>query len=66
MIFKKELIYLRERESTHAHEQELGRGRGRGGGRSRLPVSREPGAGLGAPSQDPEIMTCAEGRHLIY
>ena len=37
-------------------------GRGRGRGRSRLLA--EQGALRGAPSQDPKIMTWAEGRHL--
>ena len=37
-------------------------GRGSGRGRSGLPT--EQGAQHGARSQDPEIMTWAEGRHL--
>ena len=54
LFFKILCIYLRERE----HEQKVGRERGR----SRLLT--EQGAWRGAPSQDPGIMTWAEGRHL--
>ena len=56
---KKKIMYLKERES-------MSRERGRSGGRERegdSPLSREPDVGLGAPSQDPEIMGLAEGRH---
>lgn len=55
--FFKDFIYLieRERESTSG-------GEGRGRGRSRVPA--EQAAGCWAPSQDPGIMTGAEGGHL--
>ena len=41
-----------------------GRGRGRGRGRNRLPTEQGADVGLVAGSQDPEIMTSAEGRML--
>ena len=50
-------FYLSERGS-----KSTSRGKGRGRERSRLPP--EQGAWSGAPSQDPGIMTWAEGRHL--
>ena len=46
-------LFIRERESKHVHKQ------GRGRGRDRLPA--EQGTWWVAPSQDPEIMTWAEG-----
>ena len=54
-FFLKDLICLRERESMSS-------GQGRGRGRSRLLA--EQGAWCRAWSQDPEIMTWAEGRCL--
>ena len=57
-IFKKHFIYLFEREWEHKQE-----GRGRGRGRSRLSV--EQGTRCGARSQDPGIMTWAEGSCLL-
>jgi len=55
VFFFKDFIYLRERAQAQA------RG-GRGRGRIRLPT--EQGAQCGTRSQDPEIMTWAEGRRL--
>jgi len=52
LFFKKDFIYLRERESVNG-------GRGRGRGRKRL-LSRlhtQHGAQQRAPSHNPEIMT---------
>ena len=53
-------IHLRERERESISGMRRGRSRGRG--RSRLPPRQ--GAGLGAQSQDPGIMTQAEGRRF--
>ena len=56
-------FYLRiwERERALAHESR-GKGKGTGRGRSRLPAEQR--ASCGAWSQNPEIMTGAEGRGL--
>ena len=60
-IFKKDFIYLRMRVSESERESEsTSRGSSRGRGRSRRPP--EQGPWRAAPSQDPEIMTWAEGR----
>ena len=52
-------LYMRKRERESTSE-----GRGRKKGRSRLPA--EQTAGCRTWSQDPEIMTWAEGRHWTY
>ena len=54
IYFLKGFIYLRERGRDSGWEHERRRGR------SRLPA--EQGARLGAPSQDPGIVTWAKGR----
>ena len=57
-LLKKDFIYLREKEQ----KQEEDRGRER---EADSLLSREPDAGLDPTwSQDPEIMTWAEGRHF--
>ena len=62
----RDLIYLRKREREWAREHEWKehkRGERSEGERQADPLrSREPDAGL--PSQDPRIMTWAEGKHL--
>lgn len=60
VVVKIFIIYLlRERENAWTHT-EAGEGRSRGRGRSSCPTEQR--APQGAQSQDPEVMTKAEGR----
>ena len=55
LLFLKDFIYLFEKARAQVGARERG-------GEADSPISREPNTGLG--SQDPGIMTWAEGRHL--
>ena len=59
LIFLKDFIYL-----FHRQRSQVGREAGRERGRSRLPAEQR--ARCGTRSQDPEIMTWAEGRGLTH
>lgn len=61
-VFLKYFMYLRERQRER-QSMSMSRGKRRGRGRSRLPTAQ--GVWHGTPSQDPEIMSWAEGRRLM-
>ena len=59
-FFKKILWHIREKVSKTEHMRK--QGEREGDGEADTPLSREPYSG--APSQDPGIMTWAEGRRV--